>query len=158
MAEFLDFDPITGITHYFEHDAMTDETRISYVQDVEPILDYTKRLANDRVTDVGIKRGFWQYAVIPAIVQVHMKQKGINLNDPSDDRALVLPDVQRLNMQLRFDLKQLTGLNLETYVDFLNVLSLRTPTGVVTQDGPTFGTTTGLMEPFRTRIGARFRY
>jgi hypothetical protein len=83
---------------------------------------------------------------------------GVNVNDPSDDRALLLPDVQRLNMQLRFDWKPLTGLNLETYVDFLNVLSLRTVTGVVTQDGPTFGSPTGLMEPFRTRIGARFRY
>ena len=42
---------------------------IRYVQDVEPLLKYTRALANDGGTDQGIKKGFWLYAKIPAVVQ-----------------------------------------------------------------------------------------
>jgi hypothetical protein len=83
---------------------------------------------------------------------------GTNLNDPGDDRVSRLPDVQRINLQLRANLKPLTGLQLDAYADFLNVLSLRTVTGVVTEEGPRFGQPTGTLEPFRTRLGLRFRY
>ena len=81
-----------------------------------------------------------------------------NLNDPADDRASRLPDIQRLNLQLRAHLLPLVKANLEVYVDFLNVLSLNTATGVVTEDGPSFGAPTGTLEPFRTRLGLRYRY
>jgi hypothetical protein len=30
MPEFLDYDPVTGVTHYFDHDEATNETRITY--------------------------------------------------------------------------------------------------------------------------------
>jgi hypothetical protein len=83
---------------------------------------------------------------------------GTNLNDPSDDRALRLPDIQRINLQLRANLKPLTGLNLDAYADLLNVLSLRTVTAVITQDGPSFGLPSDTLDPFRTRLGLRFRY
>jgi hypothetical protein len=83
VAEFLDFDPYTGIAHYFSHDEMTNLSSITSVQDVEPILDYTRNLANNNATDQGIKEGWWLYAKIPAIVQVKMRAKGIKLDDPS---------------------------------------------------------------------------
>jgi len=89
MAEFLDFDPSTGITHYFDHDEMTNETKIHYVQDVAPILDYTRDLANHSATDKGIKEGWWLYAKIPAIVQVKLKAKGIDINDPSATKRII---------------------------------------------------------------------
>jgi hypothetical protein len=83
---------------------------------------------------------------------------GVDVNDPADDRTMRLPDLMRLNVQLRANLKPFTGLNLDVYADFLNVLSMRTVTGVVTDDGPSFGLPTGQLEPFRTRLGLRFRY
>ncbi len=83
---------------------------------------------------------------------------GVDINDPADDRALRLPDVQRVNVQLRANLKPLVGYNVEAYADFLNVLSLRTVTSVVTDDGPNFGAPSGTLDPFRTRLGLRFRY
>jgi hypothetical protein len=83
---------------------------------------------------------------------------GTDVNDPADDRALRLPDIMRLNLQVRGNLQPLTGLNLDVYADFLNVLSMRTTTGVVTDDGANFGQPTGQLEPFRTRLGLRFRY
>jgi hypothetical protein len=89
MAEFLDFDPHTGIAHYFSHDEMTNESKIHYVQDVQPIVDYAKSLANKGGTDKGIKAGWWKYAIIPAIVQVQLKQKGIDLNDPGSTKRII---------------------------------------------------------------------
>lgn len=87
--ELLDFDPITGIAHYFDHDEMTNETRIHYVQDVEHILDHTKALARDGLTDGGIKKGWWLYAKIPPIVQVKLRAKGIRLNDPTATKRII---------------------------------------------------------------------
>lgn len=89
MAEFMDFDPLTGISHYFEHDDLTNETKITYVQDVEKVLDYTKAVANDGMKDGGIKRGFWLYAKIPPVVEIAMRAKGIRLNDPSATKRIV---------------------------------------------------------------------
>ena len=48
--------------------------------------------------------------------------------------------------------------SLELYGDFLNVLALRTTTGVYTDDGPFFGQPSGRMEGMRIRLGLRFRY
>lgn len=89
MSEFLDYDPITGITHWFDHDDLTNETRITSMQDVEPLLDYNKRLANDNATDGGIKRGWWLYAKIPPVVMLKMRAKGIDLNDPNATKRIV---------------------------------------------------------------------
>jgi hypothetical protein len=83
---------------------------------------------------------------------------GANLNDPSDDRVQQLPDLQQLNVQLRANLRSLVGLDLETYVDLLNLLGARTTTAVVTDAGPNFGATASRMDPFRLRLGLRFRY
>lgn len=87
MAEILDFDPVTGITHYFDHDELTNETRITYEQDVEKLVDYNKSIQGEK--DGGIKRGFWLYAKIPPVVQVAMRAKGIKLNDPDATRRIV---------------------------------------------------------------------
>lgn len=89
MAEFLDFDPVTGISHYTDYDETTGNMKIRYVQDVQPILDYTRALAADGGTDQGIKKGFWLYAKIPAVVQVHLKLKGIDINDPSATKRII---------------------------------------------------------------------
>jgi hypothetical protein len=83
---------------------------------------------------------------------------GTNLNDPNDDRELRTPDLQQLHLQLRGHLKPLLGIDLETYLDVLNALALRTPTAVYVEDGPSFGQTSARMDPFRLRLGVRFRY
>lgn len=85
----MDFDPVTGITHYFEHDSETNLSTIRYVQDVEPLLKYTNALRNDSGTDQGIKEGWWLYAKIPAVVQVHLKFKGLDINDPTATKRII---------------------------------------------------------------------
>ena len=71
MRRFLGNDPITGITEYFHFDDMTKEIHIESVQDVEPLLDLNRSMANDEdYTKQGIKNGTWHYASIPTIVQL----------------------------------------------------------------------------------------
>ncbi len=83
---------------------------------------------------------------------------GGNINDPGDDRALRLPDIQRLNLQLRVNLKPLTGQAFEAYIDAINVLALRTTTAVTTNDGPLFGQTSARTPSTRLRLGMRYRF
>ncbi len=83
---------------------------------------------------------------------------GSNINDPTDDRELRLPDMQDLSVQARMNLRPLLGQRVEFYIDVLNVLALRTVTGVQEQDGPAFGQQTSRMGPFRARIGFNYKY
>jgi hypothetical protein len=83
---------------------------------------------------------------------------GTNVNDPNDDRELRLPDVQSLNAQIALNFQPLIGQNLETFVDWLNVLGLRTTTSVEENDGPLWGIQRGRMSPMRIRFGLRYRY
>jgi hypothetical protein len=83
---------------------------------------------------------------------------GTNINDPEDDRPLRLPDIQQFNLQIRSNLKPLTGLNLDVYTDIMNVLGLRTTTSVVQDDGPRWSQPSGRMGPMNARFGFRFKY
>ena len=83
---------------------------------------------------------------------------GNNLNDPTDDRELRMPDFQSLNAQIAVNFLPLIGQNLETFVDVLNVLGLRTTTAVEEDDGPLWGVQRGRIAPFRIRFGLRYRY
>jgi hypothetical protein len=83
---------------------------------------------------------------------------GNNINDPGDDRMSRLPDMQRLGLQLRANLKPLIGYRLEVYGDVMNVLNLRTVTGVAQEDNAQFGQPLAYAAPFRIRIGMRARF
>jgi hypothetical protein len=83
---------------------------------------------------------------------------GTNVNDPSDDRELRLPDLQSFNVQVRFNLLPVIKHRLDVYVDVLNVLALRTTTSVTQNEGPTFGLPANRTGPMRIRLGLNYRY
>ncbi len=83
---------------------------------------------------------------------------GNNINDPGDDRPLRLPDIQQVNLQVRVNMKPMTGVNFEGYVDAINVLALRTATTFYQENTATFGQTQTRMRPFQLRLGFRYRY
>jgi hypothetical protein len=83
---------------------------------------------------------------------------GTDLNDPADDRDLRLPDIQKLNLQVRAMLLPLLNVNLEVFADVINVLAVRTTTAVYVEDGPNFGQPSARLDPFRVRLGLRYRY
>lgn len=63
-----------GVTTY-EDMTVDGKLQVHYTQDVSPILDYTKRLRNDGLTDHGIKNDLWHYAQIPPVVILEMRFK-----------------------------------------------------------------------------------
>ena len=79
---------------------------------------------------------------------------GTNINDPADDRALRLPDLPEPERPARPSTSSRSSASgLETFVDVLNVLGLRTTTAVAENDGQDFGVQRGRMAPFRIRLG-----
>jgi hypothetical protein len=90
MAEFLDYDPRTGISHYFDYNEETGDAQITTVQDVEAVAEYAKTMANDESNFTrGVKKGWWLYAKIPAIVELKMRAKGIDLKDPTATKRII---------------------------------------------------------------------
>lgn len=81
MPEFFDYDPLTGIRTDFDYDEQTGNVILQRSQDVSALLDYNKALANDGITDKGIKESWWLYAKIPPIFMLKMRAKGINVED-----------------------------------------------------------------------------
>lgn len=71
--EFFDFVPDTGIVHYIEEDG--DDVIVRTEQDVEPVMERAKKLANDGRGDRGIKEGWWHIADVPPTIWLEIKQK-----------------------------------------------------------------------------------
>jgi hypothetical protein len=83
---------------------------------------------------------------------------GVNINDPFDDRESRLPDVYSVNLQTRINMRPLIGQQLEFYIDILNVLAMRTTTGVTQNEGPNYGRPSSRQGPMRMRLGLIYRY
>lgn len=87
MKRILDYDPITGITDYFEYDSLTDTTTLSREQDVGLILEINKALRNDEdYSKKGIKNGMWHYAQIPPILIEQLLKRGIDIFNKNDEK------------------------------------------------------------------------
>lgn len=85
--EFFDIDPLTGLVEYIEE--VDGKVHLTYEQDVAGILDYTKALANEGLPEGNFKGEGWLYAVIPAVVQMQLLKKGINVTDQNDTKRVV---------------------------------------------------------------------
>ena len=90
--ELFSHDPMTGVTVWFDYNEITNEATLEYEQDVEPILELNKAMANDPdFSKQGIRNEFWRYASIPVGVQMKwLVEEGL---DVYDDNAW--PQIQR---------------------------------------------------------------
>lgn len=84
MATFFEYDPLTGVRYDFDYDPVTGEAAVGYTQNVQPVLDLAHRVRVDKVTDPGIKAGFWHYCTIPTTVQIELLKKGIDIGKAND--------------------------------------------------------------------------
>lgn len=87
MPEFFDYDPLTGTTYRTEYEEDTGKMHISTEQDVSAALDYAASIRNQGLADKGIKAGLWKYAVLPASVQLKLRQMGLDIS--SKDPAML---------------------------------------------------------------------
>lgn len=86
MKRLLDLDPLTGLRTYHSYDDTTDETVVSYEQDVEPILEANKAAANETSGPMG---DMVHVATIPASVQLKwFIEKGVDINNPDHKKAV----------------------------------------------------------------------
>lgn len=89
MAEFFEYDPLTGIKTETSFDEATQQMTLHRSADVEGALDHAKRLSNDRGKDTtAIKNGWMQYAVLPPAIILELKAKGINIFDQNDQARM----------------------------------------------------------------------
>jgi hypothetical protein len=82
----LDYDPDTGLKTFHDFDENTQETHVSYEQDVDAILDANKAAQNERSGPMG---DMCHVATIPVSVQLKwMVEKGVDVLNP-DHRGAV---------------------------------------------------------------------
>jgi hypothetical protein len=93
MSDFMEIDPISGIRSDFKWNENDQEYTIVRTADVEPVLDFTKAVANEvGINREDIQKGWWLYAKIPPIVEVQMRAKGIHVGNP-DHHARMLAEI-----------------------------------------------------------------
>ena len=83
---------------------------------------------------------------------------GANINDPADDRALRLPDIQDFNVQVRAEPEAAHRPAAGLLRRRAQRLALRTATSLGQEDGRDFGVIRDRMDPFRIRLGLNYRY
>lgn len=87
-GEFFDHDPLTGMVEYYE-ETSDGKIHIHTYQDVEPVMDWCKELANSGVPDGNFRKEGWLYAIIPPVIQAEMLKRGINFLDQNDVKKVV---------------------------------------------------------------------
>jgi hypothetical protein len=90
--------------------------------------------------------------------QVGTNPGAANVNDRATYREGRLPDIQSVNAGLAFNFEPFIGQKLEADLDLLNVLALRTTTGVGTQDQRDYGVPGGRMGAMKFRVRLNYRY
>lgn len=90
MKRMLDFDPLTRESVWMDYDDTDDSVRIIHEQDVVPILERNKAMANDcDFTKRGIRESWWKYASIPNTLIIKWKNElGINVFDKNHEKAV----------------------------------------------------------------------
>lgn len=86
--EFLEYCPTSGAAEFVEWH-MDGTFSITTEQDVEPVLEFTKALAREQITDGNFRKEGWLYASIPAVVQLKMLQRGVDIMDPNDTKKMI---------------------------------------------------------------------
>ncbi len=90
MKRVIDYNPMTGLTTYFDYDHATDTSIVGMEQDITPLLDRNKILQNEeQYTKEGMKSDWWHYASYPAIIiEKWMKEHGVNVFDKDHQKKV----------------------------------------------------------------------
>ena len=87
MAEFFDYDPLTGMTYTTEYNENDDTTTVHSSQDLQAVVDYATRVRNNN-DNSGIKEEWWRYCIIPTHVELALRDKGIHIHNKNHQKAM----------------------------------------------------------------------
>src|SRR6185503_14228490 len=117
MSEFFDYDPLTGVTQFIDHDPENPyKMSIHTVQDIEPVLEQAKMSRNNQLRDNGIKESWWHYASIPLAVCMQLRKKGLEIFDPKVDAKRVNQEINTHYPALKMTDKQHDGTVKQFYI------------------------------------------
>jgi hypothetical protein len=91
MADWFDYNPLTGITSEFTYDNDTGNLHVKRSQDLDPFLDYVTEVRNAGFADQKRKKHGGEYAMhalLPTLVIAELLQKGIDIADPNCTKRL----------------------------------------------------------------------
>jgi hypothetical protein len=77
MSEFFSYDPLLGVEKLWDYDEMEGKAYFRDQQDVEPLLSRNMEARNTRIYDGKQELRF--YCAMPPIVQIELKNKGIDI-------------------------------------------------------------------------------
>lgn len=89
MRKVMDHDPVSGISHVFYYDDMTDEASIVAEQDVKSVVEHNKDQFNQTYGKWG---EFAKIASLPLVVYQDLQRKGILDDTKAFKRWLNDPD------------------------------------------------------------------
>ena len=81
---------VTVVSQYFDYDPAKDTYYLTSTQDISGMLDDIKKSRdNPEVWNKGVKQEWAHFASIPPVVEMQLKQKGIDMYNPDHTKALV---------------------------------------------------------------------
>ena len=86
MSEFFDYNPNNGMRYDTEDADNPDDLIVHGSQDVQPILE---ELARKRDSNENKKAKFRHYCSIPTMVEVELRNKGIDINNKHQTKELI---------------------------------------------------------------------
>ena len=90
MPIFFDFDAETGITETFDYCPVNDTVSITSSQDLSGFLDRMQAIRNmPEISAKGIKEEWWHYCSIPPVVELHLRNKGLKLENKNHMKAIL---------------------------------------------------------------------
>lgn len=90
MRVLFDQDPLTGVSQFFSYDEDKDRVTIETRQDVSGFLDALRAKRNDPDKwKEGVKESWAHFCSIPAVVEMELKAKGIDIYDPTCTKRLI---------------------------------------------------------------------
>ena len=90
MSILFDYDAETGVSQHFDYDPVKDQIHLTSSQDLTFLMEQLKQKRNNpEAWTKGVKQSWAHYATIPPVVELELKKKGIDINNPHQTKELL---------------------------------------------------------------------
>jgi hypothetical protein len=90
MSVFFDYNPDTGVTQTFDYDPVTENVTLSSSQNLDSFFEAVKqRRDNPDAWKKGVKEEWAHYASIPPVIEMKLREEGIDINNPNQTKELL---------------------------------------------------------------------